>query len=499
MTPSRRSIALCCSLVVLACVTPADRARDLVRRGQYSAALQQYDQLVQQHPDDRALLAQRDEARRAALVERVRRAATLREAGNEAGSLEVLREALARRDAWEASLDAQTRALLESELAAQGRALREAVLGRLKSEGPLRAERALATRAETLRIAELAPLGEELGAALKAAGQDTCAALQRDPGLQGPYGTWWVARSCAHWQVALAPVPLPGLMGRLALDGALAGAPSTPLERLGAVFRSSPWYDAAAADAAHARLSGHYAAQLKREPVTAQHSYTAMVLHTEREQYQDPQQVPYQAAESYSVQVPYSDHESYTYSCGSNRTCTGSRTVTRYRTEHRTRYVTRYRTEYRTQWRNVTRHRPEPRVYNHPAEKLTADYAADALLTVVLATQEAEPLRLEAKGQLQRTELEHAEANPAVNLAPHPSTLPTGPVWLEGVYGELELRLRNALQQRWLEAHCQRPRYSLEEAARCAYGAAAPPAAVAQALATALGEDPEHLDALRGR
>ncbi|MBF5042626.1 hypothetical protein FGE12_09455 [Aggregicoccus sp. 17bor-14] len=499
MSPSCRSGALLCALLVLACVTPADRARDLVRRGQYTPALQQYDQLVAQHPGDAALVAERDQARRAALVDRVRRASTLREAGNEAGSIEVLREALSRRDAWEPSLDALTRALLASELEAQGRALREDVLGRLKSGGPLRAERALAAHAEALRIAELAPVGEALGASIRAAGQETCAALQRDPGLQGPYGTWWVARSCAHWQVTLAPVALPGLMGGLSLDGALSGAPPAPLERLGQVFRSSPWYDASAADVAHARLSGRYTAQLTRTQVTAQHAYSVMVPYTDRESYQESRQVPYQATESYTEQVPYTTSESYSYSCGSNRTCTGSRPVTHYRTEYRTRQVTRYRTEYETKWRDVTRHRSEARVYSFPAEKLTADYAAEALLTVVLAAREAEPLQLEAKGELQRSELEYAESNPAMNLAPHASTLPAGPVWVEGVYGELEARLRSALQERWAAAHCQQPRYALEDAARCAYGASAPPAAVAQALASALGEDPEHLDALRGR
>ncbi len=462
-------------LTLLSGCAVSQRARTLMKAGDYDAALDWYDALVKQYPDDASLRAERDEARHTVLRAWVERSGKLRAEGKNDSSVKQLLRALAQRQTWGLTAEPTTQWMLDSELSAQVTPLRQQVATHLAAGSPLEARAALGSWKLATQVAELAPLIAKLETEVQEGGRARCAALTQASTPEEPFWTWLVGRYCAQWKEAgPRALPLPEVSGALALEVQVPGLETSRVEVLrqalqGAVERS-PYFNAGAPGTLWARAEGTHVSKEARQPVTLQYHYTV--------------NVPYTAWESHQVsrQVPYTATESYTYTCGSNgRTCQGTRSVTR------------YRTEYHTEQRPVTRYRSEPRVHSYPAVSVTVNHQT-SLSTQVVPVPGLAPLRVEEAKSLEKTGTEHQEAFGEANLSPQRADVPSDSEWFaaraEALADKLAATLRNSWEARFCNGEGTPNR---EQAARCAYAGKAWPPAVKQALEQALGGDATRL------
>ena len=234
-------------------------------------------------------------------------------------------------------------------------------------------------------------------------------------------------------------------------------------------------------DAAVARLRGSIAVQFSTARTTVDAPWTEQVAYSATESYQES----YSDTEMRSEMV--TSYESYTYSCGTS-TCTGSRPVSH--TEMRSYPVTRYRTATRT----VTRYRPEPRLFQFEADRVTGDYDARLRVRVELADNEP-PVNVRVDHAIKHAGLHHDVTFAPAGIAPSRPNLPTPTEWLHEQAEELRQSFQAALDERWRTRFCAAEDFSPEEAARCANGRGKPPAGALEALRGTFGDDAELLTA----
>jgi hypothetical protein len=458
-------------LTLLSGCAVSQRARTLMKAGEYDTALDWYDALVKQYPEDASLRAERDEARHTVLRAWVERAGKLRSEGKNDASVKQLLRALAQRQAWGLPAEPTTQWMLDSELNAQMTPLRQQVATQLAAGSPLEARAALETWTLGAQVAELAPLLAKLDTEVRESGRARCAALTQASTPAEPFWTWLVGRYCAQWNEAgPKALPLPEVSGALALEVQVPGVEAPRVEVLRQTLQRaaerSPYFLAGAPGTLWARAEGTHASKEARMPVMLQHHYTV--------------NVPYTAWESHRVsrQVPYTATESYTYSCGSNgRTC------------HGTRSVTRYRTEYHTEQRPVTRYRAEPRTHSYPAVAVTVNHQTSLMVQAVPVAGLA-PLRVEEAKGLEKTGTEHQELFGEGNLSPQRADVPSGSEWFDARAEALGNKLAAALRDSWEARFCVgEGTPNREQAARCAYAGKTWPPAVRQSLEQALGGD----------
>ncbi len=475
------------------------RADDAYTRGDYLQAAELYDRVVTADPNDADANARRTGARNGALRQLLGDAQSARAAGRTEDANTRLGQMLDKRDAWKMTVEPAIAPAFATEIAAASASIKANVLQQVQVEGPLRAEIVLHHYDTLTAHAELRALHDELGIAVVAAGRASCDKLAEDALPASPYWSWAVNRYCQHWggHLKFDPQP-PHLRSTLAVSGDIGGAGADESARLraslAAAFTKTLWYGPDARDVAHATLEGQVAATFTQRRVGFDKPWTETIPYTDYETYQEPYQEPYTATETYSEQVPYTDNESYSYPCG-RTTCSGSRAVTKYRSETRTRTVTRYRTAYRTQTRAVTRYRYEPRSFHYDAEEVTGHYASSIVVRIDRGASPAFVVKID--DATSTSGVFHDVSFAAAGVAPERATLPTR----EGFFSQEEVRLdaqlAAALDARYREIYCAAPRYSIDEAAACAYaGAKNAPAGVHTALRERFGDDEELVAAL---
>jgi hypothetical protein len=473
-----------------ACAGPErTRADRLAHDGAYEDAAALYARLVDEQPGDRGLRTLRDRAQARAVERLTREAQEARLAhGQPSEAAEALGHAieLRRRYRHQDGGGDGSQFLsfpLDAEVQAFGTELR-AALGRLAERAPLRAVESRRAEDAVLRQPELQPVRLEIDRAIDAAAGKACTRLRGASRPSQLYLGALISRYCQRFGLALddAPVP-PDLRGSLAVDGAPNGVEAADVawlrDRLDDWFARTAWHSPRTRRAAVARLRGSVDVRFTTEHITVDAPWT--------------EQVPYSATESY--QESYTDtemrselvttYESYSYPCGTS-TCTGSRPVSH--TELRSYPVTRYRTATRT----VTRYRPEPRLFQYPADRVTGEYASTLRVKIELADGEP-PVAVRIDHADKRSGLRHDVTFAPAGVAPSQPRLATASDWVRVQAVELEQAFRDALEARWRERFCAAEDYSPEEAARCLGAKSDPPPAVREALRALFGDDLEPL------
>jgi hypothetical protein len=490
-------------LVLSACALEKGKARNLFRAGHYAEAAAVAERALHEDPQDREVLALRDQARTRVLMSLLSQARAARVAGRTEDGLGHLVTLLQQRAAWPKSLKPEQEPLLTEELTAASTLMRAAVAADIAKEQPFEAWNYVWSHKRVLDLPEFAQLQHELAAATAAAGQRSCGRLSAEAGALGPYWTAVVARYCRVWEAPAPAVrPLTSQSATLEVGGGVEGATEAQVDRLkkslAGAFARSAWSSSAASEKAQAQVRGKQSVQRTQREISIDEPWTENVQYTDMERQTVTEQVPYDFTEHYTESVPYTEDESYTYDCGSrqgkrpsrgpdrrrgssDRTCTGTRQVTRYREEQRNRTVTRYRTVSKIMTVPVTRSRPEPRVFRYTATEYSRTYNTDMEMTLVLGGKVA-PIVLRVDQEDAKRALAHDVNFPAAGVTPQRGELPTADAWFDRQIDQLEAGLSRALNQRWAESFCSAERYSLEEAARCAHGVQELPAAARSAV-----------------
>lgn len=289
----------------------------------------------------------------------------------------------------------------------------------LATDGPLVAEQ---------RYGALA--APSIRAAITAAGQARCAALPATT----PYASWIAARYCAHFGVARAAQPLPGLYGSLAITNAIAG--ETPAQRdstsraLDAALRDSIWF-APDAPVLDANVTGELDAAFDAHAVTRTATWSETV--------QVDGTVKAWHADAGWVDEP------------------------------------------------ITMYEPQRRSLDYAAVERHGTYSGELHVDL-------EPLGVGASeaSSLTRQGDDTDVSDPDAGVAPTRARLPTADDYAASEGAALADHTRTALARAYREQRCNRDAYTLEQAATCAYGdaGAAPPEVHAALRETFGAEEP---------
>jgi hypothetical protein len=201
-------------------------------------------------------------------------------------------------------------------------------------------------------------------------------------------------------------------------------------------------------------------------------------------------QEPYTMEEPYFVEEPYSSFEgTYQEDCGTatnKMTCSRDRRVTKYHSVVKYHMVTKYRTESRQVPRPVTRYRHISHVYDLHAEEYRRSFSSTVRLSLILA-DDPEPIVIEQTNNELQTGLLHNDSFGPANLSPSKPKLWSHQEWFVAQVWDLRQRLDTALQERWKRRFCNKPQFTLEQAARCAFRQREVPKPVREVLDEALG------------
>jgi hypothetical protein len=481
---------------LVGCASAERRGDDLAEHGKFLGAAAAYDEAVKKSPEDKKLLAKREDARRRAVDGLVEDARARRARGEIDGGLDRLEKALGHAHAWGVALDGSGRRALADETTAAGATMEARVEPLVVAARPLAAEEALNRHAHLFDGPELGDLGARLQRDVGEAGRARCHALLATPG--GPYWKGLVVEYCGHFDVDVPAPPLPFNRGGLAVTGALEGsAPgheAVLTRRLAEAFRQSPWFAPGAPDAAPAVLAGRFDIRDATESVPVHAAWTERVPYMALESYQESRIEYRHEYRSRLVSVPYTTTEFYTYSCGyPSHTCSGTRSVSRTRLESRSEFVSVPHTVWDTKTRMVTRYRNEPRVFEYRATRHVADYHANIDVQVTLPSR-AEPLVVgwQLRADDRFSGWEHGVTFEPADVWPTTPNFPTGTTWLGAAIDARVDELRQRLADAWTSSFCARAGDDLDDAARCLFGGARPDWALAR-LSAVSADDPRSL------
>ena len=467
------------------------RADDMMAQGQYARAAETYDRILAEHPGDAEALRLRDHARNRVLEQVLVEAASARAANRTAAWLEAVDRALTTYNANKFTLEPSLRSRYVAEVRAADLHVKSGVVTTLTAaDRPLRAEEALRDM-PLMRHPEMSQTRAELSAEITRAGRRTCDRLSTEAAPDVPYWAWAIDRYCHHFGGALTSLPTPPhARGGIEVVGSVQGtdaAETTALRgRVASWFSKSRWYASGSPARAAAAIEGHNAATFDTRRVSFDRPWSERVPYTAIEHGTEAYQEPYRHHEHYTESQPYTASVSESYPCGRS-TCTRTRTVTRYRQVSRTRVVTRWRTAYRPTTRIVTRYRDEPRVFHYEADEVRAAYSSNLVVRIDLGGG-VEPLVVAVQRESTGSGIAHDVSFDPAGVAPSRPNLASRADFFSQQTGALERQMFASFAQHHARVFCTQVR-GVDEAARCLYGNAKPPPAVADAFASKLGED----------
>jgi hypothetical protein len=466
-----RRLTLLLLLALSACATVRSRADDAFTRGDYLAAAQLYDEVVQEHPRDEEARGRLAVARARALDAMLADAEARIRAKDVDGALDATATLLTTRAQWDLPSSDRIAAV-----AAWARgAIRDEVVRARDRAGVFAAERRMRARGALLKTRELAEAASEVTGIVADAGGKNCAALKTHLAPPTPYLTELVAAYCRHFGAPEpAAMPLPDLVASFEIGGAVEGLSPGQRERLAAAanrwLADSVWYAAEPPRVGHLQLSGTIRSTFGAAEVTRSVPWVEQVPYVTQESYQEPYQESYLDTEYYTESEPYSDTESYPATCGfgsSSYSCSQTRTVTKYRTVQKSRLVTKYRTRYRTAWRTVTRYRSEPRVFTYEAIERTGAHRSD--WNAAFSFGDAVPFTVHRANAAQERGDDHDAEFPAAGVEPARADLLSHDDWVAQQIADLGRGFAEAADTQWFSLYCGRATFGDEDAARCVY------------------------------
>jgi hypothetical protein len=464
----RRLALWTATLALVACSTRFSRAEDLAKQGKYLQAAAIFEQLAHEKPKDRDIVQRRDLARWRALEQLLAHARQYRRKGDHASANGKLEAFLMYRARWETQLNGALESSLEDELEAVKKYVEHTVATPARAGLALTAEQALAQVSSLLAYPQLGNVRGMMTHEVLQGGKSTCEKLKAAKGVGTAHWVDLVFRYCKHFQQVAPEPPLLAETGKaMDLVGELRGFSPAHDELLRSVaaraFEASPWYSPQASRRVAGALRGTYQSHSARQPVQLEAPWI--------------EQVPYTAYETVqeSFQEPYSEQETYSYPCG-NKTCTDTRTVTK------------YRTAYRDVTKEVTRYRQEARIFVYRAIRASIDYRLSLILTAEVEGGRA-PMTASHSDRLEKWGYDHDARFAPANVHPSRADLPLSDVWLERGTQKFAQAVRSQLLERWRQSYCSAAGYTVDEAARCARAGTPLPAGAASVLEPLLADD----------
>ena len=372
-----------------------------------------------------------------------RRVASVHDArthGRSHEALQQLVELLDARDRDGGDLDPSLRAAIAHEVA-WAEADTTLVVKRLVVRGRLSGAHAVvASRRTMLHHADFAALWPRLADAIATGATTRCDAITHE----SPYLARLTARYCDRLGIeAPALAPLPSAIAAITLTGDVKGVTPDQRSRLETAIahqlEASPWYDH---DAPRASAS---IAGAQRIEVAEPREERIDVPWVER--------IPY--TETAVAVVPFSARHRFTPLVVAAKT--------------------------------KTKFREEAREYSYYATRREADYAARWRFHLVLAAS-SDPITFETKDRDHRVGYDHDVTYEPAGVSPSRANLPTDDEWFDHVLAGFEAALAAELSSQWSSTYCREHDYTLETAARCAYGAT-PPSAARAVLAESFGNE----------
>jgi len=432
---------------MMGCTTMRGRADTAYAHGDYIEAAALYDKLVAANPEDREVIARRDQARAAELKSELADVETARVAGLDAESTGKLALVLAQRDVWGGVTPADLQAAFDFEIRETGRRIADEVGAKLKAAGPLAGEDTASHYAHLLGRADFDEQRVAIHRSLAGAGQARCTQLGAVAAT--PYWSWLAGRYCAHFGVLRNAPQLPEQRTALAIDGTVAGETADETRELrgdiAAAFQKSPWYAATGTGEAHATSDGTVELHASSREVMLTATWTEQVSYTEDETQSESYQEPYDDTESYTEDVTDSDGNTHT--------------------EFKTRTVTKYRTAWRDVTVPVTKYRDEPRSEDYPAVQRLATYRSQLRLRIDAGLPE---IAASVDANADQSGYDVDATIPAGGIAPRRANLPTHEQFASAQHDRLAAQLLDLLNAEYSRRYCTAATYTIEEAARCA-------------------------------
>jgi hypothetical protein len=472
------------------------RADSAYERGDYETAATLYAHVLNAEPGDADAKDRLQDARMRVLAASAAEIGRVRAAGKSEDALALLTRLLARRREWAFTGDAATQKATHEHVVWADGYVRAEVGRFVAARMPLSGEALLVRYAAALRDPELATTQADTAALVRTAGQASCTEATAKVSVDTPFLARRVAKLCVHYGAQPPAQPkLPFLVSQVGTAGDVAG--TTPEDRNGiaaAVQRGlekSVFWDATTDHAAGASTSGRNVARFSSRNTVLTRPWVESVPYEAMESYQEPYTETVPTTESYYESVPYTAYETRQRPCGSS-TCSESYPVTKYRDEHRTRTVMRQQTAYRTRERVVTRYRDENRIFTFEAREDSASYDTEVTVRIDLR-QGLAPFAFQLSGHGSKSGFVHDASFPPAGVSPSRADLPTASAWLSAQLPGLEQQTRRAADEHFRVSFCERSAFTTEEAARCAHGKGALPAAARAGLAQALGPDVDNI------
>ena len=350
------------------------------------------------------------------------------------------------------ALPEPTRTALEVEVRDADETVR-ANVGRHAAAGhPFTAAAELARRAPLLTTAAFAPTRNASADAIKQAGQQVCARLQATVTPEQPYWGLGVSRYCAHFGVTFAAPPRASALGSFEVSGQISGVTAAQSAafraRIVEWLRGSLWFDDAGKAVARGSVEGVYTASHKRQSVTLHATYKETITTSTTGPLVPPLALP-TARGGVAPAHPYPD----------------------------------------TSYSTTTIDQTLP----YDAEEIRGDYALGASVKIDVGTPV--PLTVSVRRAQGIKGYDHDMTFEPAGIVPRHDHVPSAAEWFDDQVESMSLKMVWALNRKFIDAHCKRASFDVDEAARCLVVGQQPPGALA-ALAAAIGENAESLVAI---
>lgn len=398
------------------------QARDLYEQGAYREAIQTYEAILQQDPNDAEALAGLKKARTTFIDKKLIEVRKARMGANRQLALDTLLEICQLENAWSYYPGGPMANTQEEESAEAMRFVETQVGDSITKERPLFGLYLL-THYKPIFSGSFTGRREYLLRGLHKAGKKQCDGLARQETPTQPYYSEFVRKVCVAWglpgqgKATGAAAKRATLYKALSVQSAITGFPE-PYQRamrsaLDRAFRETPWFDPKGARTLSLNLHGRFHLEHQREREHRVHGYTVQVPYTAYEEVTKTRQVPY--TDSFSKQ-------------------------------------TRYRTETYSEQQPVTRTQSIPRTQNYDgiAHHQELEWRAQGDLKLASLSR---TLLLDATSE--KEGFEHHWNLPNIGLYPEKADLEDPDAWVRHHAERLASDLRAQSDDVWENLYCQ--------------------------------------------
>jgi hypothetical protein len=435
-----------CTLFACAAQQQHVQAESAYASGDFLEAADFYAADARLVPLDSKSAALLEEARRQAVSRRLEHISAIRRRGDRARALAELRPIIAKRDAWHWQPPQEIARRFAEEIQVAGEVVRGEVEVPLRAGDPLLAEAVYEKSKKSIAAADFAPVRDALERAIRVGGKQRCIDHARALKEGMPHTAFVVSRFCEHFGTEGPPVTeRPEVTAKLSTSGGIRGFAMSDVQQLGAAlddgFRSTPFYGGGSPRGASAVVSGQQSIAFSAHAKTIEAAWTEAVTIGRTVVAGSSQN----GATTELVAPSISSTDPASSSGPWSSTLTRDRHHAFVATEHVGRYVS-------------------------------------AVLIRIDLGPAAPPVEIHANQDRTETGLYHDEEFGPAGIHPERPSLHSKEEFIALEIKFARYKLIEGLKEHWRKTFCEHDLFALEDAARCASGAAEYPPAVRAAL-----------------